>query len=559
MFCPKCGAQIQDDVKFCTQCGFPIREFLESKGMANDASEDKTNDAPEGGTGTQSSNGSADAPARVINDAAHNEPAGDNANAGAVAGGAGGADAADGAGGAGVVAGVADGAGVADSAGGTGPFAAAPAVSFDGENSNDVDIPTMWMPSDETLDMRDRASSNAAAFAEGLDSTRMMAAPASAGGTYGGKNVAGNDTAAFGSGVGTGSGAGTTGYGANAYDVYGYGANTNAAGYGENAGAYVPANANAPAGGPGATRRRKWPYVVAGVVTAAAIGAGVFFALGGPSLLNNGSASTLTSNLPVSITSAGSQSSGAPDDAQATDAGNSSANFANGANVASVDGHDIYIVKGKGIYRTRKDGSDGSQLLALPSQSDLSSDHLSYLNQDDSKIYYVWQFSTGRGNTTEVHALDTTAAAGSNDQAIYKVPIMTSSGGDISSPRAHALYLNDHSLYLVTTSDDPSNQKINYTVTKLDESGNQQGQSSFTADGGTQQTMSAGKLYYVYTDGQSSAIYSQDLDGSNNQQIYASVLDDGSTGSIGTMAISNGKLYCTERKASDSDAAPSLV
>lgn len=62
MFCPKCGAQIQDDVKFCTQCGFPIREFLESKGMANDASEDKTNDAPEGGTGTQSSSGSADAP-----------------------------------------------------------------------------------------------------------------------------------------------------------------------------------------------------------------------------------------------------------------------------------------------------------------------------------------------------------------------------------------------------------------------------------------------------------------------------------------------------------------
>ncbi|MGN0286379.1 MAG: DUF6273 domain-containing protein [Atopobiaceae bacterium] len=386
----------------------------------------------------------------------------------------------------------------------------------------------------------------------------MRDVTASAGGEYGPDGTA--SYGSYGAGaVGDTNGAGAGDVSNNGYGTYGTGV-VNGSGYTAYGAGYSPsytAASSTPARSSTPQRRQKWPYVVAGVVTAAAIGAGVFFALGGQNLLPKGLAST--AGLPVFIQSAGSALSGAPDDSLATDAGNSSANFANGATVANVDGNDIYIVKGKGIYRTKKDGSDSAQLLALPSQSDLSSDHLSYLNQDGSKIYYVWQSSTGRGNTTEVHALDTTAAAGSNDQTIYKVPATTSSDGDISSPRARAMYLKDHNLYLVTTNDDSSSQQINYTVIQLDESGNQQGQSSFTADSGSQQTMSAGKLYYVYTDGQSSAIYSQDLDGSNEQQVYASTLDDGSAGSIGAMAISNSKLYCTERKASDSTAAPSLV
>ncbi|MEE8675191.1 MAG: hypothetical protein SOI12_08285 [Tractidigestivibacter scatoligenes] len=239
-------------------------------------------------------------------------------------------------------------------------------------------------------------------------------------------------------------------------------------------------------------------------------------------------------------------------DQDGTECGNTPSNYGQRAETVSDSDYDYFYSDSEGGLCRAKKGSSQVDVILPTSKLESANSHTTfYLNKDGDTLYFMEIYSRYNESSDSSFAICSVGADGSGFTTLLEIPSTDKSTGSYSY--ISGLYLYDHTLYFVVESMSGGSKysDCTYDVYTMDEDGsNQQKRCSIQLVGYAEFFVTKDKVYYTYNkpdvdnpEGSSrSSVFSQNLDGSNQQEIYVSNLDWIADGPI----VQDGFVYVTE-------------
>lgn len=239
-------------------------------------------------------------------------------------------------------------------------------------------------------------------------------------------------------------------------------------------------------------------------------------------------------------------------DQDGTECGNTPSNYGQRAETVSDSDYDYFYSDSEGgLCRAKKGSSQVDVILPTSKLGSADSHTTFYLNKDGDTLYFMEIYSRYNGSSDSSFAICSVGADGSGFTTLLEIPSTDKSTGSYSY--ISGLYLYDHTLYFVVESMSGGSKysDCTYDVYTMDEDGsNQQKRCSIQLVGYAEFFVTKDKVYYTYNkpdvdnpEGSSrSSVFSQNLDGSDQLEIYVSNLDWIADGPI----VQDGFVYVTE-------------
>lgn len=239
-------------------------------------------------------------------------------------------------------------------------------------------------------------------------------------------------------------------------------------------------------------------------------------------------------------------------DQDGTECGNTPSNYGQRAETVSDSDYDYFYSDSEGGLCRAKKGSSQVDVILPTSKLESANSHTTfYLNKDGDTLYFMEIYSRYNESSDSSFAICSVGADGSGFTTLLEIPSTDKSTGSYSY--ISGLYLYDHTLYFVVESMSGGSKysDCTYDVYTMDEDGsNQQKRCSIQLVGYAEFFVTKDKVYYTYNkpdvdnpEGSSrSSVFSQNLDGSDQLEIYVSNLDWIADGPI----VQDGFVYVTE-------------
>lgn len=244
-------------------------------------------------------------------------------------------------------------------------------------------------------------------------------------------------------------------------------------------------------------------------------------------------------------------------DQDGTECGNTPSNYGQSAPTVSDSDYDYFYSESEGGLCRAKKGSSQVDVILPTSKLGSADLHSSlYLNKDGDTLFFVESYYRYSSFSSSSFAICSVGADGSGFTTLLEIPSTDKSTGSYSY--ISGLYLYDHTLYYVVQSlaGESRYSEYTYDVYTMDEDGsNQQKRCSIQLVGYAEFFVTKDKVYYTYNKpdvdnpgGSSrSSVFSQNLDGSDQQEVYVSSLSEIADGPL----VQDGNVYVMESTSSN--------
>ena len=252
-------------------------------------------------------------------------------------------------------------------------------------------------------------------------------------------------------------------------------------------------------------------------------------------------------------------------DQDGTECGNTPSNYGQRAETVSDSDYDYFYSDSEGGLCRAKKGSSQVDVILPTSKLESANSHTTfYLNKDGDTLYFMEIYSRYNESSDSSFAICSVGADGSGFTTLLEIPSTDKSTGSYSY--ISGLYLYDHTLYFVVESMSGGSMYSDYTydVYTMDEDGsNQQKRCSIQHVGASTLFVTKEKVYYSYNcpdtenpgDYSRSSVFSQNLDGSDQQEVYVSSLSEIADGPL----VQDGNVYVMESTSSNYSSGASRL